>query len=89
MIGGTASEMTGGKFANGAVTGAFSQLMNNELTREKELAAQKGNSGARRAAARRAAAARGSTTMPELAEGRYLAVIDSISGELLIDIEMG
>ena len=29
-IGGTASRITGGKFANGAVTGAFSQALNNE-----------------------------------------------------------
>jgi len=29
-IGGTASRVTGGKFANGAITGAFSQALNNE-----------------------------------------------------------
>ena len=39
-IGGTVSEMTGGKFANGAVTGAFSQALNQEQL-EKDLAAQK------------------------------------------------
>ena len=31
-IGGTASRITGGKFANGAVTGAFSQALNNEAS---------------------------------------------------------
>ena len=31
-IGGTASRITGGKFANGAVTGAFSQAFNNEVS---------------------------------------------------------
>ena len=30
VIGGTISKMTGGKFANGAITGAFSQALNNE-----------------------------------------------------------
>ena len=49
----------------------------------------KPNPGARRYAARKAAAARGSKDMPELAPGHYLAVIDSISGEAIIDIEMG
>ena len=29
-LGGTASRLTGGKFANGAITGAFSQALNNE-----------------------------------------------------------
>ena len=84
-FGGISSSATGGDFVQGAMVAATVHLFNNEGGR----LAQKGNSGARRAAARRAAAARGSTTMPELAEGRYLAVIDSISGELLIDVEMG
>ncbi|WP_263078639.1 DUF637 domain-containing protein [Endozoicomonas sp. Mp262] len=31
VVGGTASEITGGKFANGAVTGAFSRAFNDEM----------------------------------------------------------
>ena len=31
VVGGTASELTGGKFANGALTGAFSRAFNDEL----------------------------------------------------------
>lgn len=31
VVGGTASKLTGGKFANGAVTGAFSRALNDEL----------------------------------------------------------
>jgi len=31
VVGGTASEISGGKFANGAVTGAFSRLFNDEM----------------------------------------------------------
>jgi len=31
VAGGTASELTGGKFANGAITGAFSRAFNDEL----------------------------------------------------------
>lgn len=34
-IGGTASVISGGKFANGAITGAFSRLFNDELQRER------------------------------------------------------
>lgn len=30
-IGGTASKLSGGKFANGAITGAFSRLFNDEM----------------------------------------------------------
>ena len=33
MIGGTASAISGGKFANGAVTGAFSRLLNDDAKR--------------------------------------------------------
>ncbi len=36
MIGGTASVLGGGKFANGAVTGAFSRLFNDEATHPGE-----------------------------------------------------
>jgi hypothetical protein len=35
VVGGTASALGGGKFANGAVTGAFSHLFNQEMTRKK------------------------------------------------------
>ncbi len=42
VLGGTASKLSGGKFANGAVTGAFSQALNNELTEERRVDAQKG-----------------------------------------------
>lgn len=38
-IGGTASKLSGGKFANGAITGAFSRLFNGELHKD----AQKGD----------------------------------------------
>lgn len=31
MVGGTVSELTGGKFANGAMTGAFSRALNDDL----------------------------------------------------------
>ena len=34
-VGGTASRITGGKFANGAVTGAFSQALNNERAKAR------------------------------------------------------
>ena len=40
MIGGTASSIAGGKFANGAVTGAFSRLLNDDATnkvRERQM----------------------------------------------------
>ena len=37
IVGGSASELSGGKFANGAVTGAFSRAFNDELTSEREL----------------------------------------------------
>ncbi|WP_176714613.1 RHS repeat domain-containing protein [Alishewanella sp. HH-ZS] len=41
MIGGTASSIAGGKFANGAVTGAFSRLLNDDATvRRLERAAK-------------------------------------------------
>ena len=38
IVGGTASAVTGGKFANGAVTGAFSRLLNDQadLAKQKE-----------------------------------------------------
>jgi RHS repeat-associated protein len=35
VVGGTASVLSGGKFANGAVTGAFTQLYNGEVTSEQ------------------------------------------------------
>ena len=35
MIGGTASVLGGGKFANGAISGAFSQMLNGEQTLRK------------------------------------------------------
>lgn len=35
VVGGTASELTGGTFENGAITGAFSRLFNDEGTKEK------------------------------------------------------
>ena len=35
-VGGTASVMSGGKFANGAVTGAFSRAFNDEANHKKE-----------------------------------------------------
>jgi len=38
VVGGTISEMTGGKFANGAVTAAMAQLFNNELTAAQKRA---------------------------------------------------
>ncbi len=81
VVGGTASKLGGGKFSNGAVTGAF-MWMYNELKHKQP-------SGARRSARRRARAQRGSTTMPKLAEGRYLAVTDEISFEIGLDVEMG
>ncbi len=31
MIGGTASAISGGKFANGAITGAFSRMLNDDV----------------------------------------------------------
>ncbi|MCF6264533.1 MAG: putative Ig domain-containing protein [Xanthomonadales bacterium] len=37
MIGGTASALTGGKFANGAVTGAFSRALNDEAGKPKKI----------------------------------------------------
>ena len=37
VVGGTASELGGGKFANGAVTGAFSRLFNDELQRDQSI----------------------------------------------------
>ncbi|MCY4344930.1 MAG: polymorphic toxin type 44 domain-containing protein, partial [Gammaproteobacteria bacterium] len=39
-IGGTASRITGGKFANGALTGAFSQALNNERAEAARLEAR-------------------------------------------------
>ena len=39
-IGGTASRITGGKFANGAITGAFSQAFNNEQAEERAAGQQ-------------------------------------------------
>ncbi|GAA5525250.1 hypothetical protein Maes01_01815 [Microbulbifer aestuariivivens] len=72
VLGGTASVASGGKFANGAITGAFSRAFNDEA----QHGAQK-NSGARRYAARQARAALGSTTMPELESGIYPFVKDA------------
>ena len=40
VVGGTASELGGGKFANGARTAAFAHLVNSELSVEQELAQQ-------------------------------------------------
>jgi RHS repeat-associated protein len=36
MVGGTASAISGGKFANGAVTGAFSRLLNDDATASRK-----------------------------------------------------
>ena len=75
-IGGAFAEAAGGDFKQGALTAAFLHLYN-------ELG------GERRKASRRATSSRGSTKMPQLAEGRYLAVIDSFSAEMLVDVEVG
>ena len=41
VIGGTSSSITGGKFSNGAVTGAFSRAFNDENHTQAEACAQK------------------------------------------------
>lgn len=55
VIGGTAAEVSGGKFENGAVTGAFSRLFNDELHRNKTRPNRnpEGKKRARRLAAKR------------------------------------
>lgn len=48
IAGGTASKLTGGKFENGAITGAFSRLFNDELPhggRKATSSAQNMNNG--------------------------------------------
>ena len=76
FISGSVSEATGGKFAVGAATGAMGYLFN-ELSAKKRLER------------RRNMAERGSSKMPTLAEGRYTAIIDSGSVELIVDLEIG
>ena len=41
VVGGTASKLTGGKFANGALTGAFSRLFNDEGHERRDAAQQR------------------------------------------------
>ncbi|WP_105102097.1 L,D-transpeptidase [Microbulbifer pacificus] len=44
VIGGTASKLSGGKFANGAATGVFSQAFNHETSEQRRVNAQKAQS---------------------------------------------
>ncbi|WP_276611279.1 RHS repeat-associated core domain-containing protein [Thioalkalivibrio sp. XN8] len=78
VVGGTASALGGGKFANGAWSAAFVSRFNHD------------SSGARRRAAREARAAIGSEEAVGLAPGAYPIIVDAVSASLgPITVESG